>query len=35
MAAGYEDLQGKLDLVKERAQEFSAKWVVLAWIPHS
>ena len=35
MAAGYEDLQAKLDLVKERAEEFLAKWVVLAWIPHS
>jgi sugar phosphate isomerase/epimerase len=35
MAAGYEELQGKLDLVKERAEEFLAKWVVLAWIPHS
>jgi sugar phosphate isomerase/epimerase len=35
MAAGYEDLQGKLALVKERAEAFSAKWVVLAWIPHS
>ena len=35
MAGGYEDLQGKLDLVKERAKAFSAKWVVLAWIPHS
>ena len=35
MAAGYQDLQAKLDLVKERAEAFSAKWVVLAWIPHS
>lgn len=35
MAAGYEDLQAKLDLVKERAEAFSSKWVVLAWIPHS
>jgi len=35
MAAGYEDLQTKLELVKERAEAFSAKWVVLAWIPHS
>jgi sugar phosphate isomerase/epimerase len=35
MAAGYEDLQAKLDLVKERAEAFAAKWVVLAWIPHS
>ena len=35
MAAGYEDLQTKLDLVKERANAFSAKWVVLAWIPHN
>jgi sugar phosphate isomerase/epimerase len=35
MAAGYEDLQVKLDLVNERADEFLAKWVVLAWIPHS
>jgi sugar phosphate isomerase/epimerase len=35
MAAAYEDLQEKLDLVKERAEAFSAKWVVLAWIPHS
>jgi sugar phosphate isomerase/epimerase len=35
MAAGYEDLQSKLDLVKQRAEEFLAKWVVLAWIPHS
>jgi len=34
MAAGYEDLQAKLDLVTERAEAFSAKWVVLAWIPH-
>jgi sugar phosphate isomerase/epimerase len=34
-AAGYEDLQTKLDLVKERAEAFSAKWVMLAWIPHS
>jgi sugar phosphate isomerase/epimerase len=35
MAAGYEDLQAKLDLVKERAEAFAAKSVVLAWIPHS
>jgi len=35
MAAGYEDLQTKLGLVKERAEKFLAKWVVLAWIPHS
>jgi len=35
MAAGYEDLQAKVDLVKERAEAFSAKWVMLAWIPHS
>jgi len=35
MAAAYEDLQEKLDLVKERAEAFSAKWVVLAWIPHN
>lgn len=35
MAAGYEDLQTKLDLVNERAEEFLAKWVVLAWIPLS
>jgi len=35
MAASYEDLQTKLELVKERADAFSAKWVVLAWIPHS
>ena len=35
MAAGYEDLQAKLDLVKERAVALSAKWVMLAWIPHS
>jgi len=35
MAAGYEDLQANLDLLKERAEAFSAKWVVLAWIPHS
>ena len=35
MAAAYEDLQAKLDLVKERAGAFGAKWVMLAWIPHS
>jgi len=35
MAAGYEDLQARLDLVKERAEAFSVKWVMLGWIPHS
>ena len=35
LAAAHEDLQAKLDLVKQRAEEFLAKWVVLAWIPHS
>jgi sugar phosphate isomerase/epimerase len=35
MAAGYEDLQTRLDLVKERAEAFSVQWVMLGWIPHS
>jgi len=34
VAVTYEELQTKLDLVKERAAAFGAKWVMLAWIPH-
>lgn len=35
VAAIYEELQTKLDLVNERAAAFGAKWVMLAWIPHN